>query len=82
MSLTLEIYQRHEMDDRDRALCEREHGPLEDFSFAVFFRKHVDYEGTDGHGWSGWPLDGLGLRMVKVDDPDNWKVTWFLFFHA
>lgn len=73
----LDIYTPRELPAHDRRIIEQKYGALDYCDFIVYFRKHTDYAGE----WDGAPIRGE-RRMVKVDEPDNWKNTWFLFFHS
>jgi len=58
----------------------RDHyGALDGVSFVVFWRKAIDCHAADG--WDGEPLRG-DCKVTRVDDPDNWKCTMFVFSAA
>lgn len=54
-------------------------GALADIAFVVFWRKYTDERGDAD--WDGWPfVRGGGFSPPRrVQDPDDWKATWFLF---
>lgn len=75
----------HLMDPREAVelhgeLLAREYGPLDDVDFVVIWPKFRDDE-ANGARWDGWPVRG-DRGMHRVDDPDNWKTTLFVFTHA
>jgi hypothetical protein len=53
-------------------------GALDKIAFVVLWRKAIDDDAA--HEWDGEPLRG-DLQVTRVDDPDNWKCTLFVFTH-
>lgn len=69
------------LEPETRARLEELYGALDDVDFIVYWRKYSD-EADAGFTWDGWPFTSLGRSApVRVDDPENWKATWFIFTH-
>lgn len=56
-------------------------GALDDVDFIVYWRKYRDDE-HNGMAWNGWPFRRDVGHVYRVDDPSDWKHTYFLFTHA
>lgn len=82
MYLNLVVVSPDDLPDHWKEVIEREHGPgsLDDVDFVVYWRKYKDDE-ENGMKWDGWPFRRDVGSIYRVDDPDNWKDTWFLFTH-
>jgi hypothetical protein len=80
MRLHVDVCEPIELEAWECEIIESVYGAIEDCDFVVYWRKYSDDASVNGE-WDGWPL--LGHRhMVRVDDPNNWKHTWFLFLHS
>jgi hypothetical protein len=55
-------------------------GAFDDVDFIVYWCKYRDDE-FNGEQWDGWPFRRDVGTMYRVDDPNDWKHTWFVFTH-
>lgn len=77
--MNIDVETPFELEPRTFTLLQRVRGrSLADVDFVVYFRKHRDYVSLGGRDWDGEPIR-TGRIMVKIDHPDDWKHTWFLF---
>lgn len=82
MRLALVVMHDSDLELDERAMLERAYGgAIEDCDFVVYFRKHSDFAANNGADWNGQPLAHGRNPPVKIDDPDDWKHTYFLFLH-
>ncbi len=75
------FYHVDDLAPEDRAIIEHEYGALDDVDFIYFWRKYADVADAGfalNVETDFWPL--RNVRVVRVDDPHNWKATWFVGF--